>query len=169
VHWNSKTRQFSLSDTELYQRSGLKLASSVDDQQAHTLLLHWLVPWFKIHPSSVLCSFFFVFFSKQTIGWWFFSNIFNTSESQNHSLVPVLLTKIGIKESSGSPPRFVISKTTWWGTSCGFHDQINKGSSCGFIVGCLIVFIFLRTMVMYQNWVFDFFGKIVMNPMNFAW
>jgi hypothetical protein len=40
------------------------------------------------------------------------SNIFNTSESQNHSLVPVLLKKIGVKESSGSPPpRFVISKT----------------------------------------------------------
>ncbi len=38
----------------------------------------------------------------------------------------------------------------------------------GFMVGCLICFPFaLRTMVMYQNWVFDFLGKIVMNPVNF--
>jgi hypothetical protein len=37
------------------------------------------------------------------------SNLFNTSESENHSLVSVLLERIGIKESSGSP-WLVISK-----------------------------------------------------------
>jgi len=100
------------------------------------------------------------------------SNIFNTSESENHSLVPVLLKNIGVKESSGSPPppRLVISKTMMRNQAhVVFMTESIKDQPLwfyGWLFDCF--HFFLRTMVVYQNWVFDFFGKMVRNPMNFA-